>query len=185
MRVVLPDPVLEVPEPERAGVTWGGDPLLQVDGLGAFVRCLLPVHLSGGMLLMFGTWLSVHPDDLLRAHAVWETPGYASLELFGVLANAIKPWGAAIFAAPARIAVRDAGQLPYVVSSDDVVLGRVIADEWDRDTVLACLAHALPVPIRARVTDEWSIERGAGFAVVRDQRSLRFVGPGPESSPPG
>ncbi len=178
MRVVLPDPVLALPEVERAGRAWGGDPLLQVDGVGAFVRCLLPVHLTGGTLLTFGTWLSIHPDDLRRAHAVWDTDGYAGLELDGVLANAIKPWGEAIFAAPARVAVRNVEHVPYVVGSADPVVGAVLADVWDRDEVLGRLAHALPVAIRARVSDEWSVERGAGFTVGVHGGSLRFVAPG-------
>jgi hypothetical protein len=38
VRFVLPDPVLAVPESERAERTWGHDPLLQVQGIGAFVR---------------------------------------------------------------------------------------------------------------------------------------------------
>jgi hypothetical protein len=56
VRVILPDPVLAMPVDERASRTWGGDPLLQVDGAGAFVRRLLLVHLTGGLLLTFGTW---------------------------------------------------------------------------------------------------------------------------------
>jgi hypothetical protein len=177
VRVTLPDPVLAMPVAERASRTWGGDPLLQVDEVGAFVRCLLPVHLTGGLLLTFGTWLAVHPDDLRRAHAVWETDGYVALELTGVLANAIKPWGDGTLGR-ARIAVRDADHLPYVVASPHAVLGRVIADEWDRDSVLMCLAHALPVSIQRRVNADWSVERGAGFTSGVHDGSLRFVAPG-------
>ncbi|MET7419938.1 DUF2199 domain-containing protein [Dactylosporangium sp. NPDC005555] len=173
VRVLLPDVLLDAPREE-----WGREPLLEVYGFGAFVRCLLPVHLSGGMLLTFGTWLSVHPDDLRHAREVWRTADYPSLELDGTLANAIQPWGQAILDAPVRVAVRKADEIPYVVASPHATLGRVIADEWDRDTVLGSLATALPVPIQARVSDDWSVERGAGFTVRLHEESLRFVGPG-------
>jgi len=66
----LPEPVLDVPEAERASRTWGNDVLMQVQGVGAFVRILVPVHLTGGYTVTFGAWLGLHPDDLRRAHTV-------------------------------------------------------------------------------------------------------------------
>ena len=86
--------------------------------------------------------------------------------------------GDEIFGASARIAVRHAEHLPYIVDSPNEALSRVIADEWDRDHVLARLAHALPVPIQPRVSADWSVERGAGFTSAVHDGSLRFVAPG-------
>ena len=86
--------------------------------------------------------------------------------------------GSEIFAAPARIAVRNIDHIPYIGDSPHPVLGKAIADEWDRDFVLTCLAHALPVPIRRQVTSEWSVERGAGFTSRVHDGSLRFAAPG-------
>jgi hypothetical protein len=64
LRFTWPDPVLSVPESERHSRTWGNDVLMQVKDVGSFVRVLLPVRLSGGYTVTFGTWLSVHPEDL-------------------------------------------------------------------------------------------------------------------------
>ena len=174
VRVRVPDKVVGTPAEELVG----RGPHLLVDGIGAFVRCLLPVHLTGGMLLTFGTWLSLDPDDLHRAREVWRTADYPDLELTGGLANAIKPWGQEIFAAPMRVAVRDPEHIPYIVESSNELLGRVITEEWDRDWVLGSLAHALPVPIQRHVTAEWSVERGAGFTSRIEDDALRFVAPG-------
>src|SRR5262245_36153178 len=92
-RFLLPDRLFAAPEEERpAG--WGvRRPMLRVDGIGDFVRCLLPVKLAGGVRLGLGTWLEVAPDDFEWAARVWRTPEYASLALEGTLANAIQPWG--------------------------------------------------------------------------------------------
>lgn len=64
IRFRLPDPVIEVPEEERAERLWGNDVMLAVKDLGSFVRALLPVHLDDGGSLTFGLWLGVHPDTL-------------------------------------------------------------------------------------------------------------------------
>jgi hypothetical protein len=37
---------------------------MQVPGVGAFARPLLPVHLTGEYTVTFGLWLAVHPDEM-------------------------------------------------------------------------------------------------------------------------
>ena len=137
VRFVLPDPVLEVPESEREARSWGNEVLLQVQGVGAFVRVLLPVRLSGGYTVTFGAWLAVHPEDLRRAWRVWWSDEYPRLELRGYLANAIPPWG--LLRAPAVARVRHPDQAPYLVESPDQLLGQVLENEWPHEPVLAVM----------------------------------------------
>jgi hypothetical protein len=177
-RFELPDAVLELPAEQRKDRTWGGDYLLQVQGVGAFVRCLLRVELSHESSLTFGTWLSVHPEDLRRAHALWDDPGYAELRLEGYLANAIEPWGQAVYRAPARAVVRDVAHVPYLLDSSHPVLAKVLGQAWDRDEVLGSLGHPLPVSIRHPLTDHWSIDRGAGLTAAIVDGALEFQGDG-------
>ncbi len=137
VRYRLPDPVLQVPEAERGERTWGGGPVTMVRDVGAFVRCLLPVRLTGGATVVYGTWLSVRPDDLKRAYEIWDTPGYAGLRLTGVLANAIDPWGTDLYQGFVTCEVRDPDELPYVTASAHPTLTRILETEWDRDEVLS------------------------------------------------
>ena len=108
---------------------------LRARRVGAFVRCLLPVQLTGGFTVTFGIWLAVRRRDLRRAHRIWWTPDYPALVLDGRLANALPGWG--LLDAPARAGVRDPDETPYVEESADPALARVLAAEWPHDQVLA------------------------------------------------
>ena len=144
VRFRLPDPVLAVPAVEREARTWQTDVMMQVEGVGAFVRALLPVQLTGGYTLTFGLWLRVRPDDLQHAFAAWWAPSYPDLILDGFLANNVEPWG--LLGKPVRAVVRDPEQTPYVDSSDDHDMTHVLADEWAHEFVL----DALPERLRPR-----------------------------------
>ena len=109
--------------------------MLRARGVGSFVRCLLPVRLTGGYTVTFGIWLAVRRRDLRRAHRVWWSPDYPALVLDGRLANALPGWG--LLDAPARAGVRDPDETPYVEESADPALARVLAAEWPHDQVLA------------------------------------------------
>ena len=111
--------------------------MMQIPGAGPFVRALLPVRLTGGHTVTYGVWIGVHPDDLQRAFRVWWEPEYKDLRLNGVLANSIQPWG--LLAAPVSLAVRDAQQAPYCVSSLDPLLSRVLSEDWPHENVLQAL----------------------------------------------
>ncbi len=41
--------------------------MMQIPGYGAFVRALLPVHLTGGDSITFGVWLTIDPRQLPRS----------------------------------------------------------------------------------------------------------------------
>lgn len=76
--------------------------MMQIPGVGPFVRALLVVRLTGGYAVTYGVWAGVHPDDLQRAFRVWWAPEYENLRLDGLLANPIPPWG--LLAAPVTLA---------------------------------------------------------------------------------
>jgi hypothetical protein len=69
-------------------------------GSGAFVRCLMPVHLTGGGTIEYSVWLRVGADEVRHASEIWEAPAYADLRFEGTVANAIRPW-ADMLGAPA------------------------------------------------------------------------------------
>lgn len=143
VRFRLPDPVLRASEQDRAQGTWKTheDPnaavMMMVPGLGAFVRALLPVQLTGGHTVTFGVWVSVHADDLKRAFDSWWAPEYVNLTLEGRLANALPPWE--VFAAPVSLAVTDPDATPFCVASTDSGLQLVLTREWDHELVLTAL----------------------------------------------
>ncbi len=140
LRFVLPEPVLDIPEDERAERTWGNDVLMAVRDVGSFVRIVVPVRLSGGYTVTFGAWLGVHPDDVRRAHEVWESPDYSTLELDGRLANMLPSWEEQSYGRPLRARVRHVDEVPYAVESADADLQRILTDEWPHESVLAAIA---------------------------------------------
>lgn len=114
---------------------------MQVEGLGAFVRALLPVRLEGGHQLTFGLWLGVDPSDMHRALEQWWSPSYKDLVLDGLIANQVGPWG--LLAKAARAVVRDPDATPYIDSSSDHELQHVISDTWKHDFVMDALPESL------------------------------------------
>jgi hypothetical protein len=139
VRFGLPDPVLAIPEEEREDRTWQTEDMMQVQGCGAFIRALLPVKLTGDHSVTFGIWLAVHPDDLQRAFRVWWAPEYQAFTVDAWLANALPIWG--LLTAPVRARVRREGEVPYVVSSHDQDMARVLTSEWDHERILSALPH--------------------------------------------
>lgn len=143
MRFRLPDPVAATPGWERLPGVWlsHDDPnesiMMQVPEAGPFIRCLLPVRLSGGFTVTFGVWLSVPPEDLQHAFRVWWEPEYRDLVLDGMLANALPVWG--LFGSPARARVVHDDETPYIVESSQQDLSRVLNEQWPHDELLAAL----------------------------------------------
>ena len=145
VRFRLPEPVLRSNDQERTPGTWLSheDPnrsvMMQVPNFGAFIRCLLPVRLTGGFTVTFGVWLSVHPDDLQRAFSSWWEPEYRDLVLDGRLANEIPVWG--LFGVHAQARVQNENETPYVSYSRDSSLARVLSEQWSHDEILVALPH--------------------------------------------
>jgi hypothetical protein len=122
--------------------TWGGDPFLAIKDVGFFVRVILPVKLSDGYAVDFGAWLEVHSEDFRTAWRTWNFPEYADLELEGYLANDIAPWGRLPHAL-VKATVRDMDQVPFVKSSDDESIGRILTVEWPHAEVIGPYADVL------------------------------------------
>ncbi|WP_182909569.1 DUF2199 domain-containing protein [Microbispora sp. H13382] len=175
VRFTLPDAALTVPETARH---WANGELLRVEDDEWFARCLLPVRLSGELLLVLGTWIRISGADFARARTLWDEPEYAGLVLTGTLANGIGPWGEDLLGAPVTAVVRDVDEIPSVDSSDDELLSHVLHTVWNRDHVLRCFEHPLPVPVQTALDERWSIERTAGLAARVVEGVWQFAGPG-------
>jgi hypothetical protein len=143
VRFGLPDPVLDRHLEGLPDGTWlsHADPrtsvMMQVPGIGPFVRALLPVRLTGGHTVTYAVWVGIDPGDLQRAFAVWWQPEYAELRLDGFMANALQPWG--LLAAPVSLVVRDPVQTPYCAESQDPLLSRVLTEPWPHADIIDAL----------------------------------------------
>lgn len=119
----------------------GTDPdssvMMQVNGVGAFVRALLPVRLTGGYAIAYGVWIGIDPNKLQHVLDTWWSPAYRDLVLDGRLANRIEPWD--LLGAPVRLGVLDEDSTPFCVDSHDDRLRGVMSDEWDHELVLTAL----------------------------------------------
>jgi hypothetical protein len=111
--------------------------MMQVPAIGAFVRALLPVRLSGGHTVTFGVWVGINPWELQRVFAIWWEPEYRDLHLDGALANSIPPWG--LLAAPVTLTVHDPQQTPYCSESQNPQLSQVLTDQWPHEDILDAL----------------------------------------------
>jgi hypothetical protein len=111
--------------------------MMQIPGVGPFVRALLVVRLVAGYAVTYGVWVGAHPDDLQHAFRVWWESGYETLRLEGRLANSVPPWG--LLAPPVTLAVKDPEHAPYCVSSSDHMLSRVLGQKWPHKDVLEAL----------------------------------------------
>lgn len=141
IRFGVPEPVLSIPEKERPALTWGNDVLMRVEGIGGFVRILVPVKLSGGYTVTYGAWLSVEYADLRRAWEVWKDDSrYQQLRLTGVLANMLPAWEEETYVKPLEAAVLNVEHTPYAVDSTDEFMRRVLQDEWPHELVLSAIA---------------------------------------------
>jgi hypothetical protein len=179
IRVDRPDAVIDIPESERREAVRGNDFLLHEQRAGWFVRCLLPISLTGGLTVTFGAWVRIDEVTFERIGTVWRSPSYRQLRFSGSFANAVQPWGPELLDAPVTVAVRDEDALPYVVVAPAApLLSSLVTDTWDRDRVLSSLWHALPVTFAHRVTRNWSVRRTAGMRAVLYEGTMRFVGPG-------
>lgn len=176
VRSTWPDPLLALSPADR-DATWGNEHLREAGDLGAFVRCLMPVRLTGGGTLEYSVWLRVPADVVRHASKIWETPAYAGLRLEGTIANSVQPWSD-LLGAPSRAEVRDPESIPYLSADEGTLIHRVLHDEWDRDDVLSRLTYALPTPVRQRITTRWSLTRSAGLELRRRDDRIRFGGPG-------
>jgi len=167
-RLNRPDPLIGLPG-EQLGAPTGGL-LVGPDG-DSYLRCLLPVRLTGGVELVFGAWMQISKVDAMYAHAVWDNDSeYKNLRVSGTFANFIAPWD--LVGTPVEAAVLNADELPYYTSHP------LLEHEWDRDEVLTHIRHPLPIPIRETLAEVWTIERTEGMRCVVEDRTVWFSSPG-------
>lgn len=135
-----PDVVSQI-EPELLD-TWGGDPFFAVKNVGFFVRVILPVQLTDGFSVEFGTWLEVRDEDFRHAWQVWNAPEYSELVLEGFVANDIEPWGRFPHDL-IRAVVRDVDKVPYLDASDAPLSARILSEVKPHAEVLVPYASLL------------------------------------------
>ena len=131
VRFTLPDAVLGLPDREQTAGSWMSHDtadesmMMQVPGAGNYVRVLLPIRLDDGTSITYGTWLLVEPAALHEAFSLWWSPDYARLHLSGRLANDVPPGG--VLGTAVEAVVRDEDHTPYVDSSDDELVARLLS----------------------------------------------------------
>ena len=136
----LPDVYFEIEE--ELLDTWGEDPFLAIKNVGFFLRVILPVQLTDGFAVHFGTWLEIHADDFREAWKTWNFPEYADLAVQGYVANEIQPWGRLPHEL-VRATVRDVIQVPYLTSCENPLITRILGETLPHAEVLAPYAHLL------------------------------------------
>jgi hypothetical protein len=136
----VPDVYLEI-HPELLA-TWGDDPFLAIKDTGFYLRVLLPVKLTEGFAVDFGTWLKVDPEVFRQAWQTWNFPEYKDLAFDGLLANRIEPWKPGL-RTHVKARVREMDKVPYVVESPDELGARIVGETWPHADVLAPYAELL------------------------------------------
>lgn len=166
-RLNRPEQLIGVPA-EQLGAPTGGL-LVGPDG-DSYLRCLLPVRLTGGVELVFGAWMQISKVDAMYAHAVWDNDAeYANLHVSGKFANVIQPWD--LLGVPVEAAVLNTDELPYFTSHP------ALEQEWDRDEVLCRIRQPLPIPVRETLGEVWTIERSAGMRCGVEDHTVWFSSP--------
>jgi len=128
-----PDVVFDIAE--ELLDTWGADPFLAIKNVGFFLRVIVPVQLTDGFSVDFGTWLEIHAEDFRTAWTTWNFPEYGDLEIEGYVANAINPWGKLPHEL-VKAVVRDPAQVPYLTSSSNPLVTKILTETWPHAEVL-------------------------------------------------
>jgi len=129
----LPDVIFEIPDVLLE--TWGDDPFLAIKDIGFFVRVILPVKLTDGFAVNFGTWLEINAEDFRKAWQMWNFPEYADLEFQGYVANEIEPWKPFPHAL-VKATVREMEQVPYLTGAENAAFVKLLGETWPHADVL-------------------------------------------------
>jgi len=122
--------------------TWREGPFLAIKTVGFFLRVVMPVKLTDGSVVDFGTWLEIHMEDWRKAWRIWNFPEYADLEVQGYVGNDIAPWGR-IPHALVKAVVRDVEEVPCLVACEDPLTTRILEEEWPAQEILGCYEEVL------------------------------------------
>ena len=122
--------------------TWGGDPFLAIKDVGFFLRVLLPVTLTDGFAVEFGTWLEIDSEDFRQAWQTWNFPEYAEYSVEGYLANTIAPWDQFRHSL-VKAVVRDQAGVPVVTAGGNEDVATILDTTWPHAKVLTPYAELL------------------------------------------
>jgi len=131
----MPDIVFDLsPSARRHNATQIGDDFWSTAPEHYFVRCLLPIPLSGGEEFCFGVWVDLCEDAFRKVLEVWDDSElYPTLEFEGTLANRIKAPGWSGYGVRVHLAVRNSQSRPFVTWADDECLQRVLEHGWSQE----------------------------------------------------
>lgn len=140
---VLPDDLADLSEAELAQqATFRSDAMIHLSVNGwqrAYARALMTVALDDGRQVTFGVWIRVASEaeyiDFVTYHR--EASDKPTLTFTGNLTNAVQPWGQAILGATVRVQGTDPRRTDNIVTTDHLLLARVLTEPWSASEVLA------------------------------------------------
>lgn len=138
--IALPQPLAEISDAERtACVSTETDKLIVADGIGNFIKVLLPISLDDGRRVTYSLWVGMNGSVLEAMSQRMRTQGMAGIKIEGVLANSLHPWGDGMLKADAQIESKQTepgGYNLFIVGSTAPELKRIIQGSWPAAFVL-------------------------------------------------
>ncbi len=134
-RYMLPDPIFELSQEEKESRAKVGGDFASLDGSRFFTRAMLPIPVEDTDSWDVATWCEISRSDFQALLDAWNlADDYARFSCQGKLANDcadVDPSG--YLDASVTLGVRDADQLPVVMSSGDTRLGTRLAEPWSQE----------------------------------------------------
>ncbi|XZE36948.1 DUF2199 domain-containing protein [Pirellulaceae bacterium SH501] len=137
-----PERLVKLPTNDWFERKWGNDDLLEVEGVGSYIRIVIKVRVKNAEPVTYRVWLEVFPEDLLRAWEIWNSPAYNLIKMKGVLANRLAGWSETILHQMLEVEVQAPNELPVAVASPHAELNKIITSEWDESVVLTAINHS-------------------------------------------
>jgi len=143
VRFRLPERVLNSPARENAPGSWlsHGSPdtsvMMQVPPIGAFVRALMPVSLSGGYTVTYGLWVGIAPagsSEGVRGLVGGGVQGFASGWIPGELGPALEAAGSACQSCRTR-----SGAHPVLLGELGPAAFPGATEQWPHDEIIDSL----------------------------------------------
>jgi hypothetical protein len=133
-----PDPLAFLSDDERARRLGFQTPqIVGVEGLGNFIRVILPVPVEHDREATLGVWLSI--PELREWERVIDAASqggdaWAGVRFAGRLVTAVQPWPQ-VFGSWTQALVPGPGKVPRLVHSVDPVLANVLTSVWPEETI--------------------------------------------------
>ncbi len=134
-RYLLPDPIFSLTADEKEARAKIDSDFASLDGSRFFARAMVPIPVEGLGSWNVATWCEISRADFQALLDVWNLPEeYIRFSCEGKLANDcadVDPAG--YLDAAVTLGVRDADQLPIVVSSGEARLRVRLAEPWSQE----------------------------------------------------